>query len=171
MTKGTIYRVILCLVLCLSSCDKNDLDHQNEYDLSLQTWLDLKALNQNTYEYTVTYSSWVGFSWETTITVQNGIIVKREFEYVQLPADFPDTVLQWTKSENEIGTYENGAAPLTLDQVYEIAAQEWLINRKNAKTYLETNHNGLISSCGYVENGCSDDCFVGIHIKSIFFWE
>ena len=56
---------------------------------------------------------------------------------------------------------------LTFDHIYEKARSEWLIKRENAKTYFEANNNGLISSGGYVEEGCQDDCFIGINIAFV----
>ena len=41
------------------------------------------------------------------------------------------------------------------------------VERNNVTTYLETKNNGMISTCGYVENNCADDCFIGIHINNI----
>jgi hypothetical protein len=35
------------------------------------------------------------------------------------------------------------------------------------RKYFEAETDGLLSSCGYVEDGCQDDCFVGIHIAGI----
>ena len=60
-----------------------------------------------------------------------------------------------------------GEAPLTFDQIYEKARTEWLVKRENATTYFEAENNGLISKCGYVDDGCQDDCFIGIQISSI----
>jgi hypothetical protein len=54
-----------------------------------------------------------------------------------------------------------------LDEIYEKARSNWLKKRGNAKTYFEAKNDGLISSCGYAEDGCQDDCFNGINITSI----
>lgn len=77
--------------------------------------------------------------------------------------------MAWIEYENEINSHENivAAAPLTLDEVYGKAKNEWLIKRKNVKTYFEANNGGLISTCGFVEDGCMDDCFRGIRIAYI----
>jgi hypothetical protein len=78
------------------------------------------------------------------------------------------TVLdQWTEAENQLSTHETGAAPVTLDKIYETAKQDWLQKRDNASTYFETNNRGMISLCGYVPDGCQDDCFQGITISFI----
>ena len=83
-------------------------------------------------------------------------------------SDIPQEALEWTENEAEIGTHKNqGAEALTLDEIYNKAENEWLIKRKNGKAYFESENNGLISSCGYVVNGCMDDCFVGIRIEII----
>jgi len=67
----------------------------------------------------------------------------------------------------EIGSHKNGAAPLTLSEIYDKAQKEWLIERENTTTYFETENNGMISTCGYVENNCADDCFIGVLINTI----
>lgn len=71
------------------------------------------------------------------------------------------------KNESEINTHQNGAAALTLDEIYVNAKSDWLIKRKNTTNYFESKNDGLISQCGYVEKNCMDDCFVGITISSI----
>lgn len=150
--------VLLLMGILLSSCEKRDIDFENEYEKSHKIWLTFKALSGNTYNYVVTGASWVGIAWETKITVSNGIVTQREFRFTSingLEENFTEEDLAWIEYENEINSHENSvaAAPLTLDEVYENAKNEWLIKRKNAKTYFEANNEGLISTCGYVEDG------------------
>jgi hypothetical protein len=170
--KNKIYAItLLFLSTIIFSCESDDLDYQNDFKSSQNAWLKFKELTNNSYKYTAVSGSWIGLSWETTIKVFNGKIIERHFKYIMtdgLPEDFPEEELEWTENENEIGSHKySGAEPLTLDQIYTKAEKEWLLKRDNFKTYFETQNNGLISTCGYVENGCMDDCFVGIHIKSI----
>lgn len=54
----------------------------------------------------------------------------------------------------------------TLDQVYQ-RLPFWLKKRPAATIIFETGDNGLISRCGYYEDGCMDDCFNGIIISRI----
>ncbi|MDT0677891.1 hypothetical protein [Autumnicola musiva] len=152
------------------SCDSDDLEYQNEFEASKNVWLEFKESSGNSYQYTVVNGSWVGFSWETTITVESGEIIQRHFEYTStegLSEDIPESELQWTEAETEIGTHHNGAEPMTIDEIYNKAEQEWLIERGNATIYFENENNGIISNCGYVEDNCADDCFIGITIDSI----
>ncbi|QEC53815.1 hypothetical protein EDD80_11653 [Anseongella ginsenosidimutans] len=77
--------------------------------------------------------------------------------------------LSWVEEGDEVGTRGPAAAapPRTLDEIYEAARKVWLIKRDDAKTYFEANNDGLLSSCGFVMNGCQDDCFNGITITFI----
>jgi hypothetical protein len=170
--KNNIYIfAFLFLGSIISACESDDLYHQNDFKSSQKAWLEFKEMTNNSYKYTAVLGSWIGLSWETTITVFNGEIIERHFKYIMTDAlsdHFPEDELEWIENENEIGIHKNlGAEPLTLDQIYIKAEKEWLQKSDNYKTYFETENNGLISICGYVENGCMDHCFVGIHINSI----
>lgn len=171
--KKSIYIITLLLInICLFSCSNDDdtLNYQNDFEKSKSVWLDFKATSNNSYQYVVTGGSVFSTSgWKTTITVSNGVVIQRDFEYLGTPENVPQEDLAWTENENEINSHpnSNAASPLTLDEIYAKAENEWLIKRKNTDTYFETKNNGLISTCGYNEKGCLDDCFTGINIKSI----
>ena len=131
----------ILLVGCLfNSCDSDDLEYQNKFETSLKIWLNFKEYSNNSYKYTSTEG---------------------------LPIDIKQGELQWTETNSEIGIHKNGAEPITLSEIYNKAQNDWLIERNNVTTYLETKNNGMISTCGYVENNCADDCFIGIHINNI----
>lgn len=77
--------------------------------------------------------------------------------------------LSWIESKQDLNntTDSPAAATLTLDQVYELAKNDWLRRLDNAKASFEAKNNGIISSCGYWEDGCMDDCFRGIRITLV----
>ena len=77
--------------------------------------------------------------------------------------------LDWVETGAAIGSHKNSPASafLTLDEIYSTAKNDWLKKKPNVETYFETKNNGMISNCGYVENGCMDDCFRGISISLI----
>lgn len=163
---------ILTLVfigVLLTSCENDDFNYQSNFEKSYKVWLSFKSTSGNSYSYKVTQTSVFGPASETTITVNDGKVTERHFKYTSTVGmiNVPPEVLEWTENGTEISSHTSGAAALTLDEVYEKARSEWLIKREKAKVYLETNNNGLISSCGYQEDGCMDDCFRGIHIASI----
>ncbi len=76
---------------------------------------------------------------------------------------------QWEERGVELGAHTGTAAAgiTTLDAVYQKARTEWLQKRENVTTYFEAKNEGLISTAGYVENNCADDCFVGVSIRLI----
>lgn len=150
------------------SCDSDELNYKNEFEKSQQEFEKFKIESKNSYKYVVTFGSWVGFSWETTLTIIDGKVTQRYFKQTESKNDKDTIVTEWTEMEDEIGSHENqGAEPLTLDEVYQKAKNVWLINRKGSTTYFKANNNGLISRCGYTQNNCADDCSNGINIKSI----
>jgi len=169
--RNKAYIIVLILIgSFFNSCDSDDLEYQDKFVTSQKTWLEFKDTSNDSYKYTVTFGSWVGFSWETTIIVENGIVIQRDFEYTfteGISTDIQQDELEWTETGSEIGSHENGAEPITLNEIYNKAQNDWLIERNNATTYFETENNGMISICGYVNNGCMDDCFIGIRIKII----
>ncbi len=170
MRKIQCFYVLLLIGILLTSCEKSNLNYENSFESSYQEWLNFKQTSGNSYHYVVTGGSVFGPAWQTDITVTNGKVTQRHFKYTTVTGmvNVSAEVLEWTENENEINSHINsGAAALTLDEVYGKARTEWLIKRKDASVYFEANNNGLISSCGYVPDGCMDDCFRGINISSV----
>ena len=157
----------LLLVSLMFSCDKTDIDFENDFEKSQKAWKAFKKSSGNSYKYVVNTASWIGIYTETTITVSNGKVVQRELKYTRRE-HAPVDEFQWVENENEINTHKNaGAEPLTLDEIYAKAENDWLLKRDKATTYFEAKNDGMISSCGYVNDGCQDDCFNGITISYI----
>ena len=169
--KNKVYLITLLLIgILFNSCESNDIEYQDKFETSRKAWLSFKESSNNSYKYTVTNSTWIGYSWETTITVENGNVIQRDFEYtfIENPlTNISENELQWTETGSELGTHEIGADLITLDDIYKKAKNNWLIERNDVTTYLETENNGMISRCGYIDNQCADDCFLGVRIKSI----
>lgn len=159
--------------LAFISCKKSDFRYQSDFEKSYNEWVKFKGVSGNSYQYQVSGVSWVGIGWQTDITVSKGKVVQRHFK-LSFPVGWTGSIpdddkVEWTENENEINFHKpnSAAEAATLDVVYEKARNNWLKKRGNAKTYFEAKNNGLISSCGYVEDGCQDDCFNGITITSI----
>lgn len=150
------------------ACKKSDIEYNSDFRKSQQSWANFKASSGNSYRYVVASGSWVGTASETTITVRSGKVTQRS--YILKGRDQTNALVvltEWQEDENSLNSHSGGAASLTLDEVYAKAQSEWLIKRSDATTYFEANNAGMISSCGYVENNCADDCFIGISITSI----
>lgn len=171
-TNQTIFILFLLIAGSFASCKKSDIVYENDFDRSYKAWQSFKSSSGNSYRYTVSSGSWVGTTNTTVITVKNGRVDERSYVYTQ-PQDRPGgnmtsvIVEQWTEDASTLNSHTNGYPTMTLDEIYEKAKTQWLLKRKDAKVYLETKNDGMISSCGFVEDNCADDCFNGINITSI----
>lgn len=164
------YFIFALLTIVIASCNKDTIAYGNNYDKSYRAWLNFKDSSGNSYRYLVAQGSWTGYGAETIVTVKNGKIVQRSFVakiHANNGTNAATILEQWNEDETQLSTHQNGAALLTLDDLYKEAKQNWLVKRDNADTYFEAKNHGMISSCGYVPNGCMDDCFNGINISFI----
>jgi hypothetical protein len=168
MTARFLLLMALCSGLIFTSCKKT-IENNPEYQVSYGVFKKFKGSSGNSYRYVVATSSWVGISTETTITVRAGKVTGRSYIQRRVTATPGVSVIsaQWEETEATLNTHETGAATRTLDAIYEQAKNDWLKKRADATTYFETNNDGMISNCGYVPDGCADDCFVGITITKI----
>jgi hypothetical protein len=167
-----LYLFTIILVLSASGCQKENIAKQSEYNASLKAWSNYKSNIKNTYSYTTTYGSWVGFGVTITTGVSNGKIIRRDYIKIQSRNDginAADTVKQWHEGAASINTHPADAGePLTIDAIYVKASTEWLkIDAKTNDIIFEAKNNGLISNCGYIPHNCADDCFRGITITAI----
>lgn len=166
---------LLITLVLFTACKKDDISHRSEFNKSYDAWLNFKQTHNNSYSYTVNWGSWTGYGYETVLNIVNGKITGRNFKAYRLvtvpPATVPtnEILKTWTETAATLNTHGNEAAELlTLDGVYDKAKNVWLkADKKTNEVYFEARNNGLISSCGFVSNGCQDDCFNGISITSI----
>jgi hypothetical protein len=159
---------LLMVASLLSACKKDAF--RSDFAESKNAWQDFKKTSNNTYSYTATASSWVGFGSSTKITVTNGVVTGRDYTGYTIDGQTGQRTTQetWSETTVTLNSHSDGAAAITLDAVYEKAAAVWLkANVKENTVYFEAENNGMISTCGYVPNNCMDDCFTGIHISEI----
>lgn len=176
----------LVMLLILPACEKTDKVDDNQlsvlstlkgssgitYNESLQNWNDLKKRNGNSYIYQVTFVSWIGVGSTTVLKVENGIVTSRSYEQFKTnapygPKEITDT---YTETGSQVGSHTKGAVSLTIDDLYTSCAKEYLKADKEQNTlFFETEENGLMNLCGFVPNGCMDDCYHGVRISG-FEW-
>jgi hypothetical protein len=166
--KSTLY-YLLPLLLIFSACKKDSIEHSKDFDVSYIAWLNFKASANNSYQYQVTTISLTGYSTNTTITIKAGKVTKRTYvaKTIKQPGNLVTIHKEWVENENELNTHDSAAPILTLDEIYAKAKTDLLLKRSDAKVYFEAENNGMISSCGYVQSNCADDCFNGINIAFI----
>ncbi len=109
---------------------------------------------------------------EWTDIKQQEILVNMNITAAQFKAERGKDLidfLAWTETGAMVGTQALTAASnyLTLDEVYDKAENYWLEKRSGMTTYFEAKNNGMISSCGFFDKNCADDCSQGIGITLI----
>ena len=178
--------IVLFFVLAILSCGKDDYrpdielsvltELKSEYGISytesLNKWKELKNTNGNSYVYQTTFTSWTGFGNTTELKIEDGVVISRR--YVEFQTDQKDgtktTVYSYEESANELGTHTKGSLLLSIDDLYETCVKNYLIADPQKNTiFFETDREGLMTLCGFVPDGCADDCYVGVRINS-FDW-
>lgn len=140
------------------------------YNESLTQWSELKNLNGDSYIYQTTFISWAGFGNITELKIESGIVTSRTYQgFITNEANGQKEIIEtYTETLTNLGSHEKGASPLTIDDLYNSCASEYLtVDLENNTLYFETELDGLMTLCGFVPNGCMDDCFRGVEINSL----
>ena len=180
MEKNYTYIMIPFIFLLIFSCSVEAVrenlmiegEHGFNFRESKSQWDELKKRHGNSYEYSLEEQSWIGVGSETTIKVEDGIVVSRYYKAYTISDNGEKTIIDSYREESkkEIGSHEAGAPPLTIDDLYKSCLSGYLIADPDQNTvYFETTEEGVIALCGYVPVGCVDDCFRGFKI-SHFSW-
>lgn len=127
-------------------------------------WAEAKAKHGNNYTYTISFQSFVGFGHITTVFIENGKVVKRQFKAwdspnaPQLPGALPVPTKTWDENGDQIGKNPEGATAKTLDELYDAA--EKVVNTKlesYQKLYLQMDTEGLLRHAFIVDTRIADD--------------
>lgn len=149
------------MLLAFAGCKKQSAD-LSDYDVSLAKWNSYKISVHNSYSFVIFSYAPLGINpdfAETKITVQNGVIIGRDYSN--------NSRHIYTETKTDLRSHTEGAEPITLDDVYTKAKNVWLKDDpSHGPGILETNNNGLISRCGYTITSAYNN-FVGIEIKLI----
>jgi hypothetical protein len=183
MKRLYVVTVALLITAVLYSCTKDNTStittatagnySAKDFTESFKAWAAYKASVNNSYTYTALRQSFSGNNSETQITVVNGKVTGRDFlnyQYDMASSSHAKIVLkEWHETTATLGLHtDEGAAILTLDEVYARAKNVWLkADTKTNDIYFKANNNGIISTAGYTLKACADDCFFGINITSI----
>jgi hypothetical protein len=134
-----------------------------EYQSSLATWNRIKPKTYTFVQYIE--PSLVDVEVTTTITVTDGVVVRRAYYY----NDYSGDVITWVEdTPEEIGTHQQGFDALTLDQIYSECLENVLVY--DEVLYIVkflTDSNGLLKECSYYPSNASDGALGGITISSI----
>jgi len=146
----------------------------NTYELqrqaSLNAWDSLAKHYNYSYQYTVGFVSWTGYSNQTIITVNKGKVISRKFKEtdpnngVEVSAE---NTFVYEEDAKSLNTHEQGAKARTISELYTNCANHVKMDTATNTVYFTTFDNQIMKTCGYVPNGCADDCFFGIELDKI----
>jgi len=169
----TLYLPLIIVLMCMSSCKKDEIAKKHD-DLnnSYRVWLNYKSSIHNSYSYTQNYGSVFGYNTEIKTAIKDGKFISRDLTLTRYHPDNTnkkDTLKQWHEGASNLNTHGIEAGDLlTIDDIYDQSRKVYLkTDVKKNMVIFEANNNGILSSCGYIPNGCQDDCFNGINISSI----
>ena len=168
---------MLLLLSTVGVGQEKKADHRAQLEKSLQAWQKLKKECGGNYSYRIRWSSFAGFGHETVVVVQRNRVVERRFAEFnrRRPAAPPAGSGKqadpggWVEGKRELGSHKQGAAAVTLDELYEQAAK--VLQKDlgpNTGRYLRFNELGLLLSCFDVDRRIADDApRQGVVISSI----
>jgi len=178
MMKYLYLPVFVCLAT-LWSCEEDSSDYTSKkgnsgitYEESFSQWEQLKVINGDSYAFTVSSQSWTGYQSTTTLTVTDGHVTGRSYRAfsVSHPENEETIYEEWTETGDNLGRHANGVPLVTIDDLYETCLKDYLVaDELNNTLYFNTDPTGIINTCGYVPDDCTDDCYIGINIDS-FSW-
>lgn len=134
---------------------------------SLSAWMELKAADDGTYQYSRSNSSFSGYRNRTTFLVENDVVVRRSFEETDPDGAVSDSFVE---EGAEVGSNEGtGADPaLTIEELYEICRDEVLTQDPERNIIeLRLRDDGILEYCFYVPRDCADDCAEGVEIENL----
>lgn len=153
-----------CQLACETSPRTTKYSHLKSIQKSEQLWQSIKSYYPD-YHYEVLFSSWVGFRHSTIVRINEHQVNSREYKAWDAQRRLAH---YWKELGSEVGLHAEGAAPLTLDQLYTRCEQ--LIGnyyKDNNRFRLKFDEQGLLKSCSYSSKQCADDCSQGIEIENL----
>ena len=163
----------LLTLAILMSCDTETPAWQRKgesnisYTESLATWRDLRDQHGNDYVYQTYTSSWIGVQTTTTLTVTDGVVVRRDYErQMRNDAGQYELTLSYSETSGDVGSHEEGAEPVTIDKLYQTCVGKYLnVDENRNQIYFDTEETGIMTNCGYTPDNCQDDCYTGFRIE------
>ncbi len=168
------YPAVLAGLLSLLACRENiavqaqNIDKQQLLEKSLIDWQLAKKQRNSAYQYSVHFSSWVGFRSQTQLTVIGDGVVKREYQAFDREGK---KVVDWQENNtDELATHKRGAPVKTIDQLY-TQCQTEILSKPKQENYLNLSFDdrNLLRQCTYMPKNCADDCSFDVNISNLRF--
>jgi hypothetical protein len=126
-----------------------------------------KAKHDNSYVYTRDFQSFSGFGFQTTITVEKGIVIERTYTAQHISGG--DST-QWTETGADVGSHDEGHPAVTVDALYEECATT-VLSKNDELNWINfsTDDNNFLQACTFTPKNCQDDCTRGPVLSTLQF--
>jgi hypothetical protein len=163
----TVIFAVSCLGL--TACGE-EVAYESAYNNSQSAWMTAKGSNGSAYIYRVEDMAEDGSGQMTRLLVREGAVVERTYKRYE-DLDFRMGLLtEWTESQADIGLHGEGAAALTVDDLYETCHDSVLNKGDGYHIAFEVDSRGILKTCTYRPSGCADDgCTTGVRINEVIF--
>ncbi len=155
-----------------TGCSQSKISTQKEKkqaiifdNLILQQSYEYLQTLPKSYSYTNATYSYIGHSGQTTVTVKDDVIVKREFK----EGMFNDLKTIYIENKKDLNKNKKGFPPKKLEALYAQCDKEVLTKDKNENKIYLTFEKRVLKSCIYVPINCADDCSKGIYFSNVTF--
>lgn len=149
-------------------CGPSNDDRLAELASSLETWNEARDANDNSYTYTTEWQSFSGWGGRTTLVVDAGAVVERHYKAQHI--DGGDSTA-WSELGTDVGSHNEGAAPVVIDDLYVECAEEILTLDEETHwiDLFVDSTDGIMRSCHGTHRLCMDDCTRGPSITTLTF--
>ena len=131
-------------------------------------WQDNLKNHENTYFYTRSFSSWVGFGHKTLVVIKDGKAILRAFKtFHNQKKVFVST--KYIERQNEVGHHKQGFKPLLVSKLYQQCTTVMSLSLDYFGVGLHITENGTIKSCFSRPLNCVDDCSTSYNIDILKF--
>lgn len=168
--------MIIAFVILVSGCNVKDenkeylsnlsVDLNSQLEQSLNKWKSIKE--NNNYQYSTSFTSWVGFGNKTTIYVLNGKVKKRKYRAWDKNGINTD---HWTEEDtSSLNSHKHGAPLISMEDIYDECYS--ILKKKNNEynhMHLAFDEEGILKQCLYSPKSCADDCSSGFNIHELKF--
>lgn len=151
---------------------EEEVNHEERYTESLAKWEESKKTYNNSYIYTLDYSSYEGnFGYSTTLVIKKGKIEERRYQSYKFKDDGQKVIdKMWTETKGKVGKNKEGFPAKTMDELYADCGNNYIkVDKSLNQIVFEPDYSGILTMCGYWPNDCEDDCYEGVTISS-FSW-
>jgi len=164
-------KILLFLVIAIGSnlglfAQKNSLKIASE--ASESTFKANAAQYRNSYSYKSNFESFAGFGNSSEIVVNYGKPILKNYQAYH----YKDTNgkqekiidTSFVEQAHNLGQSNLGAPILTMEEMYALCFKMLSKDTATHVLYFTTDKQGILSTCGYMQKGCMDDCFRGFNI-------